>query len=49
LRSSIVVRQSMDEMEKAPGFLEINLVAHCGHTLKGEHAWTLTATDVYLG
>jgi len=39
----------MDEMEKAPGFLEINLVAHCGHTLKGEHAWTLTATDVYLG
>lgn len=21
---------------------------HCGHTLKGEHAWTLTVTDVYL-
>jgi len=49
LRSSIVVRQSMDEMEKAPGFFEIDLVAHCGHSLKGEHAWTLTATDVYLG
>jgi hypothetical protein len=49
LRSSIVVRQSMDKMEKAPGFFEIDLVAHCGHTLKGEHAWTLTATDVYLG
>ena len=49
LRSSIVVRQAMDAMEKAPGFFEIDLVAHCGHTLKGEHAWTLTATDVYLG
>ncbi len=49
LRSSIVVRKAMDAMEKAPGFFEIDLVAHCGHTLKGEHAWTLTATDVYLG
>jgi transposase InsO family protein len=39
----------MDEMEKVPGFFEIDLVAHCGHSLKGEHAWTLTATDVYLG
>ncbi len=28
---------------------EIDLVAHCGHTLKGEHAWTVTVTDVYLG
>ena len=49
LRSSIVVRQAMDAMEQAPGFFEIDLVAHCGHTLKGEHAWTLTMTDVYLG
>lgn len=49
LRSSIGLRQAMDEMEQAPGFFEIDLVAHCGHTLKGEHAWTLTVTDVYLG
>ena len=49
LRSSIGVRQAMDEMEHAPGFFEIDLVAHCGHTLKGEHAWTLTVTDVFLG
>ncbi len=34
LRSSIGVRQAMDEMEQAPGFFEIDLVAHCGHTLK---------------
>lgn len=43
------MRQAMDEMEQEPGFFEIDLVAHCGHSLKGEHAWTLTATDVYLG
>lgn len=49
LRSEIGVRRATDEMEQAPGFFEIDLVAHCGHTLKGEHAWTLTATDVYLG
>ena len=49
LRSSISVRQAMDEMEQAPGFFEIDLVAHCGHSLKGEHAWTLTVTDVFLG
>ena len=24
-------------------------VAHCRHSLKGEHAWTLTATDVFTG
>ncbi len=25
------------------------MVAHCGHSLAGEHAWTLTATDVFTG
>ena len=49
LRSSIVVRRAMDKMEQAPGFFEIDLVAHCGHSLGGERSWTLTATDVYLG
>lgn len=44
LRSSIVVRRAMDEMEQAPGFFEIDLVVHCGHSLKGEHAWTPLAT-----
>ncbi len=38
LRSSISVRQAMDEMEQAPGFFELDLVAHCGYSLKGEHA-----------
>jgi hypothetical protein len=49
LRSSISIRQVMDEMEQTPGFFEIDLVAHCGHSLKGEFAWTLTATDVFTG
>ena len=49
LRSQIKIRQAGDEMEQAPGFLEVDLVAHCGHTLKGEFLWTLTATDVFLG
>lgn len=49
LRSELTVRRSTDETETRPGFLEIDLVAHCGHTLAGEHAWTLTATDVFTG
>lgn len=49
LRSTIQVRQAMNEMEKRPRFFEIDLVAHCGHSLKGGHAWTLTATDVFTG
>ncbi|MCW2131217.1 hypothetical protein B0G38_000359 [Arthrobacter sp. VKM Ac-2550] len=49
LRSSLQVRQAMDEMEQESSFFEIDLVAHCGHRLKGEHAWTLTATDIFTG
>lgn len=49
LRSELAVRQAMDEMEARPGFFEIDLVAHCGHTLAGEHAWTLTVTDAFTG
>jgi hypothetical protein len=49
LRGELAVRRAMDDMEARPGFFEIDLVAHCGHSLKGEHAWTLTATDVFTG
>lgn len=49
LRSTITVRKAGDAHEQCPGFLEIDLVAHCGPTLRGEHAWTLTATDVFTG
>lgn len=49
LRNELTVRRATDETETRPGFFEIDLVAHCGHTLAGEHAWTLTATDVFTG
>jgi transposase InsO family protein len=49
LRSSITVRKAGDEHEQEPGFVEVDLVAHCGPALVGEFAWTLTATDVFTG
>jgi len=35
--------------EEAPGFLEIDLVAHCGTTTAGEYVHTLDATDIATG
>lgn len=49
LRSSIPLRTSMDEPITVPGFLELDTVAHCGHTLKGEFLRTLSATDPLTG
>lgn len=49
LRSSIPTRTSMDDPLSTPGFLELDTVAHCGHTLKGEFLWTLSATDPLIG
>lgn len=49
LRSSITIRKAGDEHENEPGFLEIDTVAHCVPTLRGEFARTLTLTDVHTG
>lgn len=49
LRTSITIRKAGDEAEHEPGFLECDTVAHCGPTLKGEFARTLTATCVHTG
>jgi hypothetical protein len=49
LRNSIKIRKAGDEMETEPGFFEADTVAHCGPTLKGEFARTLTLTDVITG
>lgn len=49
LRSSIPIRTGMDDPPTDPGFLELDTVAHCGHTLKGEFLRTLSATDVVTG
>ncbi len=39
----------MDAPLTMPGFLELDTVAHCGHTLKGEFLRTLTGTDPVSG
>ena len=49
LRSSIPLRTATDDPITMPGFLELDTVAHCGHTLKGEFLWTLSATDPVTG
>lgn len=35
--------------EQQPGFVEADLVAHCGTTLLGDFVWSLTLTDIYSG
>lgn len=30
-------------LDEQPGVIAVDTVAHCGHTLKGEYAYTLTA------
>lgn len=49
LRNSIQVRKAGDEHEQLPGFCELDLVLHCGPTLKGEFCRSLTVTDVHTG
>ncbi|WP_411734380.1 hypothetical protein [Paeniglutamicibacter sp.] len=49
LRSEIPVRWSGTPMEHEPGFFEIDTVAHCGHSLKGEFLYSITLTDVFTG
>ncbi len=49
LRQQIPIRTFADWNENRPGFLEIDLVAHCGETTHGQYAHTLTLTDVCTG
>lgn len=49
LRQQIPVRTFADWNENRPGFLEIDLVAHCGETGHGGFVYTLTLTDVCTG
>ena len=49
LRNSITIRTCSDEAPKVPGVIEADTVAHCGPTLIGEFARTLTMTDVVTG
>ena len=49
LKSQISVRTFADWNEKAPGFIEIDLVEHSGGVARGIYAQTLDATDVLTG
>ena len=49
LRTSISVGKAGDEVETEPGFFEVDTVAHCGPTLKGEFARTVNFTDMVTG
>ena len=46
LKGQIPVRTFADWDDARPGFLEVDLVAHCGESIKGEYLHTLTAVDI---
>ena len=49
LRNSITLRKAGDEVETEPGFFEVDTVAHCGPSLKGESCRSVNFTDVHTG
>jgi hypothetical protein len=49
LRSSIPLRTAMDGFPAEAGYLEIDTVAHCGHTTRGDYLVTICATDPFTG
>ena len=49
LKSQIPIRTWADWDDAVPGFVEIDLVGHDGGNAAGEHAWTLTVTDIATG
>jgi len=49
LKKSIPVRTYTPWDEEKPGFLEIDLVAHCGQTVEGQFLNTLTCVDISTG
>lgn len=49
LKNLIPVRTFTEWDEEQPGFMEIDLVAHCGNTTEGQYLNTLTCTDLSTG
>jgi len=49
LKKAIPVRTFTPWDEDQPGFLEIDLVAHCGETTEGQYLNTLTCVDLSTG
>src|SRR5215207_2946548 len=46
LKNLIPIRTFTEWDEERPGFLEIDLVAHCGNSTEGQFLCTLTCTDL---
>ena len=49
LKNRIPVRTFTEWDAEQPGFMEIDLVAHCGNTTEGQYLNTLTCTDIATG
>jgi hypothetical protein len=49
VRHEIAIRTFADWKDPAPGYLEIDLVAHCGDRLTGSFSNTLVLTDIATG
>jgi hypothetical protein len=49
LKQQIPVRTFEEWEETRPGFLEADLVAHCGTDIEGGYLYTLTLTDIATG
>lgn len=49
LKQQIPIRTFEARNEARPGFVEADLVAHCGTTIEGGYLYTLTLTDVATG
>jgi len=49
VRQSVPIRTFADWKEPVPGFLEVDLVAHCGESAAGSFANTLVLTDIASG
>ena len=46
LRKSIGIRTFADWNDPAPGFFEMDMVAHCGKSVAGSHVHSLVLTDI---
>jgi hypothetical protein len=49
LKNTIPVKTFSEWSETKPGFLEVDLVAHCGDSVEGFYLTTLSAVDVATG
>lgn len=48
LRNVIPIRPDKVTMDR-PGFIEADTVAHCGDSVEGQYAWSITYTDIRSG